>query len=155
MNCSEVIDTQTYAIHTDVSRPSPPLNTKIILVGQRLQLQWTPPSSPRGPIDEYRVTVDGIEVKPAMKNTVLSYIMNKDYVPGITQRMSVSACNTDTQDRTLCSNPKDAEVSYFQNTMYTTLSTQSSSINRISCVSILLMSNCLFLVNFCCMSVYI
>jgi hypothetical protein len=54
MNCSEVIDTQTYAIHTDVSRPSPPLNTKIILVGQRLQLQWTPPSSPRGPIDEYR-----------------------------------------------------------------------------------------------------
>jgi hypothetical protein len=129
---------KTYAIRTDVFRPSPPVNPQIIRIDNHLQVQWTPPIFPRGPIDEYRLIIDGIEIKPPMKNTHLSYTMNKDYISGITHTMSVSACNIDTQNRTLCSNPKDAEVSYFQKKIDTTVPTQSASMNQISFMFILL-----------------
>lgn len=138
INCSEVMSIKSYAIRTDVFRPSSPRNIELILNNKRLQLKWMPPSLPQGPIDEYRVTVDKIEMKPALKNTVLSYTMNKDYISGITHTMSVSACNIDTQNRTLCSNPKDAEVSYFQKKIDTTVPTQSASMNQISFMFILL-----------------
>ncbi|CAF4783701.1 unnamed protein product [Rotaria sp. Silwood1] len=144
INCSEVMTTKTYATHTDVFRPSSPLNVEFLLNGQRLQLKWKPPAFPQGPIDEYRVTVDGVEVKPPLKNTKLSYVMNKDYVAGITHTMNVRACNIDTQNRTLCSNPKDTEISYRQNKTISTSSNiasmQSTSIKQILFMLILLIN---------------
>ncbi|CAF4028410.1 unnamed protein product [Rotaria sordida] len=142
INCSEVMATKTYATRTDVYRPSSPLNIELTLNGQRLRLKWKPPAFPQGPIDEYQVIVDGVQVKPPMKNTELSYEMNKDYVAGITHTISVKACNIDTQNRTLCSDPKDTEISYFRNKTSTSSNIapmQSISIKQISFMIILLM----------------
>ncbi|CAF1260286.1 unnamed protein product, partial [Rotaria sordida] len=142
INCSEVMATKTYATRTDVYRPSSPLNIELTLNGQRLRLKWKPPAFPQGPIDEYQVIVDGVQVKPPMKNTELSYEMNKDYVAGITHTISVKACNIDTQNRTLCSDPKDTEISYFRNKTSTSSNIapmESISIKQISFMIILLM----------------
>jgi len=103
---------KTYAIRTDVFRPSPPVYPQIIKIDNHLQVQWTPPIFPRGPIDEYRLIIDGIEIKPPMKNTQLSYKMNEDYIPGVTVAMNLLACNIDSQNRTLCSYPEDAQIAF-------------------------------------------
>jgi hypothetical protein len=135
-----VINSKNYAIRTDVSRPSPPRDITLTLNGQRLRLKWSRPTVPEGPIDEYRVTVNGIPVNSTIKNTEFSYQMNEDYVSGRTYTMTVSACNKDTQTRLLCSDPKSAQISYFpkhnNNTNSTILLTQSASINQISFILI-------------------
>ncbi|CAF0911023.1 unnamed protein product [Adineta steineri] len=53
INCSEVMYMKTYAIRADIFWPSPDL--------------------PQGPMDDYRVIIDGTEVKRRLKNTELSY----------------------------------------------------------------------------------
>ncbi|CAF1233089.1 unnamed protein product [Adineta ricciae] len=115
LNCSEVIYIKTYTIRTDVSRPSPPNQIQIILIKQRLRLTWAPPNLPNGPIDTYRITVDGKEKKPYLANTELFYDLNENYIFGVTHTMSVRACNTDSQKRALCSNAGDAESSFVEN----------------------------------------
>ncbi|CAF0886030.1 unnamed protein product [Adineta steineri] len=92
INCSEVMYMKTYTIRTDIFRPSPDL--------------------PQGPIDDYRVIIDGTEVKRRLKNTELSYKLNEDNIADVNHTLSIRACNIDTQNRILCSNSKDAEIFY-------------------------------------------
>ena len=115
LNCSEVTYIKTYTIRTDVSRPSPPNQIHITLIKQRLRLTWTPPKLPNGPIDTYRIAVDGQDKKPYLANTELLYDFNEDYIFGVTHTMSVRACNVDSQQRVLCSNAADAESSFVEN----------------------------------------
>lgn len=115
LNCSEVIYVKTYTIRTDVSRPSPPNQIQITLIKQRLRLTWMPPKLPNGPIDNYRITVDGNEKKPYLANTKLFYDLDEDYILGVTHTMNVRACNIDSQQRALCSNARDAESSFVEN----------------------------------------
>ncbi len=142
MNCSEVKGIKTYSTRTDIFRPSPPRNTQIKLINQHLQLKWSPPTLPQGPIDEYHVIINNVKVEPPLNNTQLSYEMTEDYDSNRTYTMSVYACNTDTQNRTLCSAPKDATVLYFSNQTTTDSSTtpptQSATIHHISVIFILI-----------------
>ena len=131
-NCSGAAQTKMYAIRTDVSRPSPPHNPSVALNGHQLQLTWLPSRQPYGPIDEYRVTVDGTTMKPALNNTNLFYRMKQNYVAGAKHTMAVSACNMDTQNRTLCSDPKQAQASFSPNKNSSlVIPTQSASLNRL------------------------
>ncbi|UJR14637.1 hypothetical protein I4U23_001630 [Adineta vaga] len=114
LNCSQVNEIKTYTRRTDVSRPSSPGNIQIALHKQRLRLTWTPPNFPHGPIDNYRITIDGIEKLPYLSNTAISYEIGKNYVFGINHTMGVRACNNDSQQRILCSDAKDTTRSFFQ-----------------------------------------
>lgn len=132
VNCSGAAQTKMYAIRTDVSRPSPPHKPSIALNGHQLQLTWLPPRQPYGPINEYRVTVDGTTMKPALNNTNLFYRMKQNYVVGVKHTMAVSACNMDTQNRTLCSDPQQAQASFSSNKNSSlVIPAQSASINRL------------------------
>ncbi|CAF3301261.1 unnamed protein product [Rotaria socialis] len=157
MNCSQVTNIGTLVVRTDVFRPSPPRDFEVQLNGHHLELKWKPPSIPHGPINDYRVTIDGIEIKPPLNNNALFYRMDKNYILGTTNKISIIACNIDTQERILCSNSKGSETSYFNTNnstnpnisatkssltnsiMLNTLPNGSVLIQQISLVTILLM----------------
>lgn len=147
INCSKVVDIKTYTVRTDVFRPSPPRNLELTLDSQRLLLKWKPPAFPQGPIDRYQVTVDELNVEASLKNTDLSYKMSIDHVQGTNHTFSVSACNVDIQTRSLCSDPKNAIISFYENmidtytstnVIATTIPRQSASIKQFSFLLILL-----------------
>ncbi|CAF0886012.1 unnamed protein product [Adineta steineri] len=62
---------KTYTIRTDIFRPSPDLQ--------------------QGPIDDYRVIIDGTEVKRRLKNTELSYKLNEDNIADVNHTLSIRA----------------------------------------------------------------
>ena len=132
-NCSNAIQTMTFAIRTDVSRPSPPRNASIALNGHQLLVTWFPPKQPYGPIDEYRVAVDGITMPRVLDNTKLFYRLNESYTVSTKHTITVSACNKDTQNRTLCSDPKQGQASFSENKNSSSITpTQSASVGRVS-----------------------
>ena len=112
LNCSEASTTRTYSMRTDVDRPSPPRKLLAQLFGSKLHFTWLFPWDLRGPIDEYRVTLDGVPVNETFTSSTFVYTMNKNYVAGTNHTISVSACNIDTQKRALCSDPKLAQLTF-------------------------------------------
>ena len=109
-NCSNVPSVETYMTRTDVGRPSSPRNVAVELKNKKLQLTWLAPHPPLGPIQSYRIIVDGKQIEPTVAGDQTSYQMKTDYVPGTKHTIAVTACNFDTQNRTLCSDPKATEV---------------------------------------------
>ena len=112
LNCSEVLTASTYSVRTDVGRPSPPRKLLAQLFGSKLHFTWLFPLNLRGPIDEYRVILDGIPVNETFRSSTFAYTMNESYVVGNQHTISVSACNIDTQKRALCSDPKLAQLRF-------------------------------------------
>lgn len=111
-NCSGVPNTVTYARRTDVARPSAPRHINVTLKNQKLQVQWSPPARPYGPIDLYRIMLDGKLIESNLNQSETLYQLKTPYVAGTKHQIGISACNIDTQNRTLCSDAKQAEVIY-------------------------------------------
>lgn len=109
-NCSNVPNVVTYQRRTDVGRPSSPRNVAVELKTGKLHLKWLTPNQPMGPINFYRLLVDGKQIESNLASNKSSYEMKTNYVPGSKQTVIITACNIDTQNRTLCSDPKQSEV---------------------------------------------
>ena len=109
-NCSNVPNVVTYLRRTDVGRPSSPRNVVVELKNGKLHLKWLTPNQPMGPINFYRILVDGKQIESNLASNKSTYEMKTNYVPGSKQTLIISACNVDTQNRTLCSDSKQSEV---------------------------------------------
>jgi len=121
LNCSGFNNTAEHQAKTKVSQPSPPHNITFLLNSARLQISWLPPLEPAGPIDEYRLTIDGKNISSGLPNNQLSYEMLDDYVFGTTHTFTVSACNEDKEDSAIwCSKPDDAKETFKEDDTTTT-----------------------------------
>ncbi|UJR21563.1 hypothetical protein I4U23_024646 [Adineta vaga] len=121
-------------LRTDYGRPSPPQNVTPVLESRRVRLSWLRPTTPAGPIHNYRLKRNQNPVTNEIPGDALSYVMTEDYVFGSTDVFGLTACNTNNKNESICSDANQGTATFYMEGTTTPIvpTTKPSSANGFS-----------------------
>ena len=119
-------------ITTDYGRPEPPQNVTVSVATDHVQISWSAPSVVDS-FDYYKIVLDGNLIEANLTKKETSFEINQVWNENI-YFISVSACHLNKQGLAMCSNGKDASVSFTQmtpttSTITTTTTTETTTTN--------------------------
>jgi hypothetical protein len=143
LTCNDADDTKTCNVTTDYGRPSTPQNIKVLLDAQNPTIIWSPPLSPAGPVNIYKLIIDDKVISDNIPGDSRSYELKEILADGGNHTVIVRACNKNQQNVITCSNQKGNDVTFFFQ-LTTTTTTASGGVHAHS-VSISMIVISLFL----------
>ncbi|CAF1036081.1 unnamed protein product [Adineta steineri] len=112
LQCTGTDQTETRNIKTDYGRPSPPSDITFTLNSKRLQLSWSRPLSPAGPIHKYRLTINTDPTIDNLPHDKLSYDITENYVDGTEYKIVLVACNVNNKNEAVCSDANQGQATF-------------------------------------------
>ncbi|CAF4374854.1 unnamed protein product, partial [Adineta steineri] len=112
LNCTGTDQTETRNIKTDYGRPSPPSDITFTLNSKRLQISWSRPLFPAGPIHNYRLTINTNSPIDNLPHDKLSYDITEDYVDGTEYKIVLDACNVNNKNEAVCSDANEGQATF-------------------------------------------
>ncbi|CAF1562713.1 unnamed protein product [Adineta ricciae] len=120
-------------LKTDFGRPSAPEQISCNLAGNHARLAWQRPSTPAGPIHNYRLTLNRTTITESIPGDATTYTMANDYVWGTEYNLVLTACNTNRKNESICSDPSLSSLTFYMEATTTTSKPKPSPANRLSC----------------------
>ncbi|CAF1533680.1 unnamed protein product [Adineta ricciae] len=132
LTCVGADESVKLVLKTDFGRPSAPERISCDLNANHVHLSWHRPSTPAGPIHNYRLTLNRTTITESIPGDATTYTMTNDYVLGTEYNLVLTACNTNRKNESICSDPNLGSLTFYMEAT-TTSTPKPSPANRLFC----------------------